>query len=427
MKPLSEGPSAMRHSAWFDRRRLSTAADWIAIALVASLPWSTSATGILVVAWLLAALPTLDTADIRRVLRTPAGVLPVALWGLAVAGLLWADVPWAERLDGLSPFHKLLLIPLLMAYFRHSERGRAILLAFLASCTLLLVISWAIYFVPSASPFAIRSAGVPVKDYISQSAMFTICACIVGYVGIDRWRQRQWAATLVLGLLGMAFLVNIPVIAVSRTAFIVAPLLLAVLAFREFGWKGIAFFGGGLILVVASVWPLSSSFQSRVLSFFEEVKSYHIQQGQARSTPAGERLEFWRKSVVFISEAPLIGHGTGSITDQFRRAAGTDLAEKTVGATISANPHNQTFAVAIQLGLAGALLLWGMWLVHFLMFRGPGFLAWGGFVVITQNVLGSLFNSHLFDFTHGWTYVLGVGIASGLLIQQQNPRPNGMS
>ena len=27
--------------------------------------------------------------------------------------------------------------------------------------------------------------------------------------------------------------------------------------------------------------------------------------------------------------------------------------------------------------------------------------------------ISSLFNSHLFDFTHGWAYVIGVGIAGG--------------
>ncbi len=67
----------------------------------------------------------------------------------------------------------------------------------------------------------------------------------------------------------------------------------------------------------------------------------------------------------------------------------------------SANPHNQTFAVAIQLGLVGAAVLFAMWLAHLLMFRGPGLAAWVGLVVVTQNIIGSLVNSHLFRF-HPW-------------------------
>jgi hypothetical protein len=38
-------------------------------------------------------------------------------------------------------------------------------------------------------------------------------------------------------------------------------------------------------------------------------------------------------------------------------------------------------------------------------------------VVSVQNVVGSLFNSHLFDFTHGWIYVVGVGVAAGAMLQ----------
>jgi hypothetical protein len=44
--------------------------------------------------------------------------------------------------------------------------------------------------------------------------------------------------------------------------------------------------------------------------------------------------------------------------------------------------------------------------------------AWLGLVVVTQNIVGSLFNSFLFDFTEGWLYVLGVGIAGGMVLRQ---------
>jgi hypothetical protein len=37
-----------------------------------------------------------------------------------------------------------------------------------------------------------------------------------------------------------------------------------------------------------------------------------------------------------------------------------------------------------------------------------------------QNIVGGLFNSHLFDFTQGWFYVMGVGIAGGALLYQRD-------
>jgi hypothetical protein len=29
-----------------------------------------------------------------------------------------------------------------------------------------------------------------------------------------------------------------------------------------------------------------------------------------------------------------------------------------------------------------------------------------------------MFNSHLFDFTQGWTYVFGVGVAGGMVLRR---------
>jgi hypothetical protein len=63
-----------------------------------------------------------------------------------------------------------------------------------------------------------------------------------------------------------------------------------------------------------------------------------------------------------------------------------------------------------------------MWLQHMLLFRGDGLVTWIGLMVVVQNILASLFNSHIFDFHEGWMYVLGVGVAGGLLKQQQQRR-----
>jgi hypothetical protein len=37
-------------------------------------------------------------------------------------------------------------------------------------------------------------------------------------------------------------------------------------------------------------------------------------------------------------------------------------------------------------------------------------------MVVVQNIFTSLFNSHLFDFHEGWMYVLGVGVAGGMML-----------
>jgi len=44
---------------------------------------------------------------------------------------------------------------------------------------------------------------------------------------------------------------------------------------------------------------------------------------------------------------------------------------------------------------------------------------------VVQNILGSLFNSHLLDFYQGWIYVLAVGIAGGVVIKEREGSPAG--
>jgi O-antigen ligase len=41
-------------------------------------------------------------------------------------------------------------------------------------------------------------------------------------------------------------------------------------------------------------------------------------------------------------------------------------------------------------------------------------------MVVLQNIFSSLFNSHLFDFHEGWMYVLGVGIAGGMVLRARS-------
>jgi hypothetical protein len=106
----------------------------------------------------------------------------------------------------------------------------------------------------------------------------------------------------------------------------------------------------------------------------------------------------------------LLGHGTGSIQSLYvRSAAGPGQATPTI------NPHQQTLAVGIQLGLAGMALLWAMWIAHLALFRGSTLPAWIGLMLVTQTIVGSFAESTLFDFTLGWSYVFGVGVAGGMI------------
>jgi O-antigen ligase len=397
-----------------DRERLIRLADALAIAVVISLPWSTSATSILVPLWLLALLPTLTVTAVRCELATPAGGLPVLLWLLGAVGMLWADATWSERLRGLESFHKLLIIPLLFVQFRQSENAWRVVVALLISCSGVLVLSWALWMMHLELPG--RDFSVPVKDYLSQSAFFALCAFVLADISIRDWRALRYRRAVLIALLAVLFLANMGYAALSRTVLVVIPALLLLLALRHFRWKGAVGTVIAGVVLGAVVWTSSPFLRQRALNILDEVKTY---QAENAITSSGLRLELWKKAVGFVAEAPLLGHGTGSINPLYRRS----IVDQTGPAALpGTNPHQQTLSVAVQLGLVGAVVLWAMWIAHLLLFRGSEPTAWFGLVIVVQNIVGSLFNSHLFDFTQGWTYVFGVGIAGGMMLKALDAR-----
>ena len=400
---------------FFNRALLTRAADALAVAVAISLPWSTSATSILVIVWLAVLLPTLRLAELRRELTTAAGGLPVLLLLFGIAGMLWADVALIERWKGLDSFFKLLVIPLLFIQYRRSDRGLWVFGGYLAACMALLVAS-AFLSITAGPWWPNHIYGVPVKNEATQSGEFVTCIFGLLFLAMEFYERRRHV--LMIGALAaaLAMAANIFYVATGRTALVIIFALLLLFAAKKLRARGIVVLSAGTILIGAIGWMSSPYLRGRIVQIWTDFQSYEA--SDARNS-SGERVEFAKKSIAFIREAPIIGHGTGSMPALFTKSA---IGQTGTAAAATTNPHNQTFAVAIQLGLIGAGVLWAMWIAHLLLFRGPGLVEWIGFVVVVQNIVGSLFNSHLFDFTQGWVYVFGVGVAGGMVLKRQSPK-----
>ncbi|MGO9703359.1 MAG: ligase, partial [Xanthobacteraceae bacterium] len=263
--------------------------------MAVTLPWSTTATAIFITGWLIVTLATLNIGALRQDLATAAGLLPVLLWVVAAIGMLWADVSWAERLGGFGKFHRLLLIPLLFMQFRRSENGIWVLYGFFASVVVLLLVSWGLALTPGL-PWRGRMVGVPTKDYIFQSANFLICVfALLGYAA-NSARMQRWRAIAGSLALAFLFLANIFFVVTSRTALLVAPVLLLLLGWREFGWKGLL--GTGLLgaTVGIAIWFGSPYLHERLVTSVQELQQYRSSD-TANST--GLHLEFLKKSLSF--------------------------------------------------------------------------------------------------------------------------------
>ena len=403
---------------WRNPTAWATAADIFVILIAVALPWSTTLVAIFGAASVIAMAPFLDLKSFLQSLKRPICALPIALFALAVVGTLWSNAPWATRFYAIGPTTKLLMLPLLFYHFERSTRGVQVFVAFLASCVLLLAMSWIVVFDPRLALKPEAAYGVPVKNYIDQSQEFALCAVALAFPIVTLLRTRKIMQALLLSAIALSFVINMMFVVVSRTALVTMPIMLAVFALLHLKWRTIVMIFCTAIVLAGLAWTASPHLRWTTATF---LRDYQIYRELDQPTSIGMRLEFWEKSLRFFAEAPIIGHGTGSTRGLFEQAA--TGPKVLAGGQVVSNPHNQTLNVAVQWGVVGIVVLYAMWVVHVLLFRGEGLVAWIGLLVVVQNIFTSLFNSHIFDFTAGWMYVLGVGIAGGMVLKTGSREP----
>ena len=381
------------------------------------LPWTTTGVSVAAVLWAIAFVFTVDPRDLLASLRRPASALPLAFVALVLLGMSWSEGPSPDRVHQLSQVAKLLVLPLLIYHFARSQRGMWVFTAFLISCAVLSLVSCLVALDPTLSAKAYFSrgaftptSGIFVRNYIDQGQEFSLCAVALAWPAVSAWQEGRTRKALGLAALGLWLVVNLLFVITSRTALVTMPIMLAVFALLHLRWRVALALLCSLALLAGAAWSTSHQLRETVGKFFTD---YGYTENQNNETGIGSRLIYWGKSLRFLQEAPVIGHGTGATRALFERAA---IGEKGAHAMVVSDPHNQTLNVAVQWGLVGVALLWAMWLVHLSLFRGEGLVAWIGLLVVVQNILSSLINSHLFDFTEGWIYVLGVGIAAGVTL-----------
>ncbi|MBV9460977.1 MAG: O-antigen ligase family protein [Bradyrhizobium sp.] len=394
--------------------------DRLAMLIAILLPWTTTGTGAAVVLWLAALVPTIEPRALLLSLRRPASALPIAFFVLVLAGLTWSDAPAHERMHQLSQVSKLLLLPLLIYHFERSQRGMAAFVAFLGSCALLALVSCIVALDPilsaklyfSRGPF-LPTSGIFVKNYIDQGQEFSLCAVALAYPVVMALKEGQTKRALWLAAIALGLVANMMFVVTSRTALVTMPIMLAIFLLLHLRWQAAISALAVAVLLVVATWYASPHLRETVDKFWNDYQYTSVQNNESGM---GSRLIYWGKSLKFLRDAPLFGHGTGSTRGLFEKAAVGEIGAK---ALIVSDPHNQTLNVAVQWGALGVVLLYALWLVHLALFRGEGLVNWIGLLVVIQNMLTSLLNSHLFDFNEGWIYVLGVGIAGGMTLTQR--------
>ena len=296
------------------------------------------------------------------------------------------------------------------------REARQIGLGFLTACLILLCLSWASFIWPSGPWSWFSLPGVPVKDNAVQSECFALCAFGLVLAALKLRHEKQFKLMFACVVVALLFFSNLFVIYLSKTGVLVAFSLLGVFIIRLRNWRhGILFFAIALGLAVSTA-MISSSAQKKLTEIATDIQA---------TTPSSEtvstasRRDFWQKASVFILDAPIFGHGTGSIQPLYQQMEAT--APSPYGKAV-ADPHNQFLHTVLQVGLVGGFILVAMWLVHFRLFLARDPVSLLGLAVVIQNVVGSLFNSHISQVTQGMLYCLAVGLIGSLVINQKKLR-----
>jgi O-antigen ligase len=123
---------------------------------------------------------------------------------------------------------------------------------------------------------------------------------------------------LLLGLLALSFIANMAFVIVSRTALVTMPLMVAVFGVLHLRRRTTLIILCATVVMGVVAWFASPQLKTTVHSF---KRDYQLYMQHDTPTSMGERLEYYRKSLKFFAEAPLIGHGTGSTLGLFEQAA----------------------------------------------------------------------------------------------------------
>ncbi len=382
------------------RNALTTAATWCAIAMGFSLPISTAASNILLVAVVvLFALSADYKRKFQAVVSNPVAMACAAFCTLTLLGCLYGRGNPADKLHYLGKYLTLLAVPLLVPLFAERAARIRALFSFCAAMLLTLGLSFLIRFgwlpaflkplMATPNPLVHVPDAVVFKLSITHGFLMAFTAFLLA---IGARQTESLRARWTLAVLAALAAYNVLFMVIGRTGYVVLAALCVYFLFRRFGRRGIVLAAIGVLLVAAASYQWSESFRQRAGEVVAEGRAW--KQGRGDPTSIGLRFDYYSNTLSIVRDRPLFGVGIGGFEQAYgERIKGTGMAP-------SNNPHNQYLLIAAQLGLLGlACLLW----LYAQVWRGAGRLdpPFGEIArgLLLAIVIGNLFNSFMLDFT----------------------------
>ena len=392
-------------TAW---ERAEVLLKWAAVLLGCSIPISVALDnillGVILFFWLAGGGYRRKLAAIRG---NPVAWMALALFALFVAGSLYSIGPPREVVDALVRALRLLLIPALIYLMREPvwrERGTA---AFLASMLVTLVVSYLYWFgVLSSNEWLKGTRLDPVawKAHITHNVFMAFAAFLLAQRAHEA--KTRWES-IILGALCAAAIANVLLMVPGRTGIIVLLALFVYFLVRTLKGRGLLIAGVGLVALAGFTFATPNSMLHRRITLAdEEFAQWRAGVPPEATSSVGLRLEFLQNTLAIIRGSPVLGVGTGGFGKAYAdRFDGT-------GAPATQNPHNEMLLMMVQFGIAGFVLLAGLFATQWRLaprLETPSETGAARALVLTFAIT-SLLSSTLLDHAEGFFFVYMSGL-----------------
>lgn len=384
---------------------------WAAAGLGFSLPVSSLLDGILLVAVLVAWAISGSPARLPQQFRESGPVLLLpAFFALLALGTLHGVAPFGERVKHLWKYNDFLLPLVFVPIFLNPEVRQRALWGFGAGMTLTLVLSLllGIGLIPQVPwHHGYQGYATVFKHHLTHNIMMAFAALLFAATALRQ--QASWRR-YGLGALSCLAVADVFLFVQGRTGQVVLCALLFFWCGHHFGLRGFAAGLAAVAPLVTVVYVFSPAFHGRVELTVSELEQSQVETAAPFSSSVGLRMDWYRHTAGLIAAHPVVGVGTGS----FPRAYADFVTD--AGAVKPTHPHNQYLLTAAELGVAGALVLVGLFTLLWLILRRERGLLYCelGQGVVIAIAIGCAFNSLLVDHTEGlfFSWMVSMALAS---------------
>ena len=327
--------------------------------------------------------------------RSAVNFWALVLFSSLVIGLSYTTAPDSAAYSVLRKYRELLYIPVLSCFFTHERYRKWAWHAFIAASILTLISSYLMEFKLMEMN---RYQTFTLKSRITHSIFIAFFGfyCLHQYFNVKKHR-------LVYLLAFMVCIHNLYFVTAGRTGQLAFLFLIPLLALQRSNKKAVMVSFCIVGLLFAAYFHFSDK-SSRVHQGVETAKLFFDPHYHPKTGDGDLRLRFWNNALTLVKEKPLLGYGTGSFGQEYRRITGNTSEHLE-------NPHNEYLLFTVQCGLIGLMLHLGFLYSQYREAKNlPEYEKWLAQGLLLTLIVTSQFNSPFLDHTEGHWFAVMIAL-----------------